>query len=46
MSAPSECHQEPPVVIGRVMVAPRLKLWGASSGFSLEGVAEVHRRLE
>lgn len=46
MSAPSECHQEPPVVIGRVVVAPRLKLWGASSGFSLEGVAEVHRRLE
>lgn len=41
ISVLSECHQEPPEAIGRVVVAPRLKLRGASSGFSLEGVAEV-----
>lgn len=46
MSVLSECQQEPPEAIGRVVVAPRLKLRGASSGFSVEGIAEVHRRLE
>lgn len=35
---PGERHQEPPEAFGRVVAAPGFRVWGASSGFSLEGV--------